>query len=122
MSWVIIKTENAPLTYEILDGDAASDSRRGTIAVKRAASGGWDANVHLLRAPAFDWKWNYPDQTSAAHGACGYVRGVERAAEVHASETRGTPGRVDVRRRAGGNVVRCEWARAARSSRDDRRH
>jgi hypothetical protein len=83
-NWVITKVPNLNRIWRVAN---KSNDRIAEITIDRANSGGWDALVHFEKAKAFDWKWNYTSQTEAMTGACGYIRGVERAVEVHHKET-----------------------------------
>lgn len=78
MAWIIRKSGNDYL--EVFD----LDELRASICFRQNR---WHVSMVNPQASAFDWAGNSLDQ------AVGYVRGIERAAEVHHIETQPKPRR-----------------------------
>lgn len=84
LDWTIVKVPNLNRIWRVSN---KSKERVAEITIERCGTGGWDALIHFQKATTLNWKWNYPNQTEAMAGAVGYLRGIERAVEVHHKET-----------------------------------
>lgn len=84
MAWTIRKIDGGH--WVATDGDEV----RARITLTPSASQPPAARITFPRAPAFDNDLGGTDLAEATARAIGYVRGIERAVEVNARETRGS--------------------------------